>query len=125
MALKDMQIAFTTDASGDSTDYGEKAICGRLIAVLYDRGDVVTGADLTLTTDRYGVVTTLLSVTDAGTSDLYWMPRTPSQDNTGTAVTYDGTNEIYEPFLIIGRPKLTVAQGGATKSGAVILVYEE
>jgi len=124
MTLKDMRIAITVDASGDLVTYGEKSIFGRLIAVLYDRGDMDTGTDLTLTWDSYPVTETILTITNAGTADKIWYPRRLLQGETGSDLTGTSGGDR-EPFIIMGRPKLTVDEGGASKSGALILVYEE
>lgn len=124
MTLKELRIPFTVDASGDAVVYGSRPIFGRLIAVLYDRGDMDTGADYILTCDRYDVVETVLTITNAGTADIIWYPRRLVQSETAGALT--GTHGgDREPYLMIGRPKLTVDEGGTSTSGAFILIYEE
>ena len=125
MALQEMRISFTTDSDGDAVVYGERPVFARLIAVLYDRGDMVTGTDFVLTTDRYDVVEALLTVANAGTSDKIWYPRRLVQgvaDGSNLTGTQGGDRE---PPLMIGRPKLTVDEGGDEKSGAFILIFEE
>ena len=124
MALKEMRIPFTTDTSGDAVVYGERSVFARLIAVLYDRGDMLTGADLVLTADQYAVVETILTITNAGVTDKIWYPRRLVQGETGADLTGTRGGDR-EPFLIIGRTKLTVDEGGSTKSGALILILEE
>lgn len=124
MTLKEMRIPFTVDANGDAVVYGESSIFARLIAVFYDRGDMETGTDFILTTDQYPVVEAILTITDAGTSDVIWYPRRGVEGETGGNL--DGTRGgDREPFLMIGRPKLTVDEGGNATSGAFILIYEE
>ena len=124
MTLKEMRIPFTVDADGDAVVYGESSIFARLIAVIYDRGDIDTGADFVLTTDQYPVVEDILTITSGGTADLIWYPRRLAQGNTGSDLT--GTTACdFEPFLMIGRPKLTIDDGGNATSGAFILIYEE
>lgn len=124
MSLKEMRIPFTTDGSGDAVVYGSTGIFGRLIAVLYDRGDMVTGTDFILTTDNYSVVEAILSITNAGTSDVIWYPRRLVQGTTGSNLTGTSGGDR-EPYLMIGRPKLTVDEGGTSTSGAFILILEE
>ena len=125
MSLNEMRIPFTTDASGDAVVYGEKSVFARLIAVFYDRGDMVTGTDFILTTDQYPVVEAILTVANAGTSDVIWYPRRLVQGGSDGANLTGTSGGDREPYLMIGRPKLTVDEGGATKSGAFILIYEE
>ncbi len=61
----------------------------------------------------------------AANTDITYYPRTPVQDVLGADVTYDGTNEIYEPFLVYGRIKLSLASGTATQAVTVYLMVEE
>jgi len=61
----------------------------------------------------------------AANTDVVVYPRTPSQDITGTDVTFDGTNEIYEPFVVYGRVKLSLASGTAGDTVSVELIVEE
>ena len=124
MALQEMRIPFTVDDSGDAVVYGTRPLFARLIAVIYDRGDIDTGADFILTTDQYPVVEAILTITAGGTSDLYWFPRRLVQGADGANLTGTAGGDR-EPYLIIGRPKLTIDDGGTSTSGAFILIYEE
>jgi hypothetical protein len=120
-----MRIPFTTDADGDAVVYGERSVFAKLFAVQYDRGDVVTGADIDLTTvDGSLVVENALETTDIGVADLIIYPRRLVQNNAGGALTgtAGGDREMY---LLIGKPKVTVDEGGSEKSGVIILILEE
>lgn len=124
MTLRDVRISFTSDSSGDIVAYGETVVFARLIAVMFDSGDVDSGADFVLTTDRYDVVEAILTITAVGSTDKIWYPRRLRQGETGSNLT--GTHGgDREPFLMIGRPKLTVDDGGDVKSGALILILED
>lgn len=61
----------------------------------------------------------------AAKTDRVIYPRVASQDITGTDVTFDGTNEIYEPFIVYGRVKLSLASGTALDTVTVNLIVEE
>jgi hypothetical protein len=124
MSIEEIRIPFTTDADGDAVVYSERPVFGRLYAVCYDRGDMVTGTDLVLTTDRYDVVVGLFTKANMGTSDLYFYPRTVvHKDTDGAALTGTaGGDRVMH--VLAGRLKLTVDEGGATKSGALIVIYE-
>ena len=115
------KIALTTDASGDATGYS-KSVRGRLLRLFVDYNGADATTDLTITEEETS--TTLYSNTDTNT-DFSVYPRTAVQDNAGTDVTYDGTNEIYEPFVVFGRIKAVVAQGGASKSITIYAYIEE
>ena len=57
-------------------------------------------------------------------NDVYY-PRVPSQDNAGTDVTYDGTNEIYEPYIVYGRLMLSVTAAAVGDITTTYIVVEE
>jgi hypothetical protein len=54
-----------------------------------------------------------------------YYPRTPSQDYQGTDVTFDGTNEIYEPFLVFGKLFLNVTSAAAGDITTLYVLVEE
>ncbi len=47
----------------------------------------------------------------ADNTDKVVYPRISAQNNAGSAVTYDGTNEIKVPYAVHGRVKLSIASG--------------
>ena len=125
MSLSELRIPFTTDGSGDAVVTAERAVFAKVFAVLYDRGDVVTGADIDVVAINGSAVTeNILETTDIGTADLIIYPRRLVQDNTGSNLTgtQGGDREMY---FLNGTPQVTVDEGGDTKSGAIILILEE
>ena len=122
--LQEMRIPFTTDASGDVVVYGERPVFAKLFAVLYDRGDVATGADIDITTiNGSPVVENVLETTNIGTADLIIYPRRLVQNNAGGDLTgtSGGDREMY---FLNGLPRVTVDEGGAATSGVIILIFE-
>ena len=125
MALSEMVIPFTTSALGDAVVYGERPVFAKLFAVLYDRGDVATGADIDITTvNGSTVVENVLETTNTGTADLVIYPRRLVQNNAAADLTgtSGGDREMY---FLNGLPRVTVDEGGAATSGAIILILEE
>lgn len=59
------------------------------------------------------------------TDNAVYYPRTPSQDYQGTDVTFDGTNEIYEPFVVFGRLYLSVSSAAAGDITTLYVLVEE
>lgn len=118
----DIRLEGTTDASGDLTVNASRSVIGELVAVEWNDGDFADGVDavISLQNRASGVAKTVLTLTNAN-DDAWYYPRTPSQDNAGADVTYDGTNEIYEPFFVTGTPRLVVSSGGNAKSGGCTL----
>ena len=114
------------DGSGDATATSARNIRGKVMAIglVYDAGSDA-GTDVTITTAGDIVAAqTLLTATDNNTSKWFY-PRVPVEDATGTDVTYDGTNEIYEPFVISDRIVITVADQTEAKAVTVYLLVEE
>lgn len=54
-----------------------------------------------------------------------YYPRTPAQDNTGTDVTFDATNEIYTPFVVFGRVNLAITAAAAGDITTAYIMVEE
>jgi len=61
----------------------------------------------------------------AANTDATYYPRVQVHDNTGTGITYDGTHEVYEPFVVYGRVKLSIASGTEGEKVTVYLMVEE
>lgn len=123
--FKSYAVAFTTAADGSATVYTGGFVNGRLLEVVYTYDDAATGADFTITGRTTGKA--LLTVTNAGVATVTWRPRgvvhTQAETGAGTAVTFDGTNELYEPVPVVDEEiKVVVAQGGNAKSGTLTFI---
>ncbi len=117
-------VALTTNGSGAVTAY-TPVVSGRVLEVRYDFVDILTGGDITITGTDSGKA--ILTITNVGVADLTWQPRQVIHPvaNTagGTALTFDGSNEIYEPIWIAGESiKVVVASGGDTKTGTLTFI---
>ena len=119
-----VKLTGTTDSSGDATITANIATQARLLAVEWIDGDLADGVDavLSVTNTSSGVDHTLLTLTNAN-SDAWYYPRVIANDNAGTAVTYDGTNEIYVKDVISGHLKLVISSGGDTKTGGCVVYF--
>ncbi len=124
MHLRDMKLTGTTDGSGDLTVNGEAAIFGLLYAIEWVKGTFDNGVDATFTVQSTpsGVAYTILTLTDANANAIYY-PRKGVHSDVGAALTYDGTRAINDLPLLIGKPRMVVAQGGNAKTGSAILYY--
>lgn len=123
--LKHIKLYGTTTAGGALTVTANTTAYGMLKAVEWIDGDLVDGVDavLTLVRNDNAADITLLTLTDANTDAVYYT-RVAATDNAGAAIEYAATFPIYvEPFLN-GTLSLTIASGGATKSGGLIVYYE-
>ena len=66
---------------------------------------------------------TLLTITNSATNAVFY-PRVAVHDTAGAGVTYDGTNEIYEPQYIHDKVKVTIAGANADDYVNAYLVIE-
>jgi hypothetical protein len=111
-------INLTTDGSGDGTGTAEAAV-GLLYAIQVIDGDLADGFDLVLTAERDSLSIPLWTKTDVNTDQMIY-PRVAQTLNTdGSALTDHALP------LFFGTPKAVIAQGGATKSGSVVLYIME
>lgn len=112
-------VTITTDDQGAGTGY-ISVPHGRVMSIHYVKADYASGVDFTITAVATGEGLWTESDVNA-TKSVY--PRVAISDQVGVAVTYDGTNEIYEPILMASdRIKIVVGSGGDTKSGTFTAV---
>lgn len=119
--LHEMRLNATTNGSGDATVNGEQAVVGRLYAIQVVIGTLAATSDLTISTQGHAASKTLLTLTDVGANGLYY-PRDLVHSETGAALTGTSGGDRALP-LLIGIPRLVVAQGGDTKAGGVLLFW--
>ena len=115
-------VRLSLSTNGNVTS--DRSIRGR-VKKIYVEYEASSNAATDVTIDHLhdAVTENLLTLTDTNTSGVFY-PKTPSQDVTGTDVTFDATNEIYESFLVDGKIKLTMGSNTALKS-IVVKVYVE
>jgi len=116
-------ISYTTDTAGAASVLGS-AVLAKLYAVEYRPGDTDTGATVTLTCES-DTSKPLLTKASAGTSNTWFYPRDLVHDvaNGAALIGMAGGDRVLP--IMHGKPKVTIASGGATKSGSVIFYYEE
>jgi hypothetical protein len=121
MALRQMALRGTTNASGDATIDAPVAIFGRLYAVEWDQGTLSVGADGVLSVQGSPIgARTLLTLTNPTTGTYY--PRDVQHDAAGTALTGTAGGDRTMP-VIDGILRLVLAQGGNTQTGGMIVYY--
>jgi hypothetical protein len=113
------RIQWTTGAASGSagsataTDYSPP-VTGRVLAVYVDYKDSPPAGttDFTLSDEEDPGSESIVSLTD-GATDQKLYPRRVVETNDGTDLTYDGTRKVYEPYVVHGRLKATIAQANA------------
>jgi len=108
--IKRTSIALATDGSGDCTAYSS-SVAGHVIGFYYDRGTLDNATtDITVTEEFTGAP--LLTLTNV-TATARYRPRVATHDVNGVA-----TGALDAP-AVVGRIKVVVAQGGASKAGTL------
>ena len=125
--MKDMTIALNVTQATAQAFNGEASVLGKLYAIEYRPGTILTGATITVTTEGLASKP-LLTKASAGTSNVWFYPRDIIH-KVADGAAYTGTSG-YDVCLPImqGVPKVTVTSGwasGATLIGAITLYYEE
>lgn len=112
------------DASGNaSATIGP--IRGQILAVHVNfSGSSASGTDTVVkTAGNLGASNTILSLTDTNTDGWYY-PRAQVHDTSGTEVTYDGTNGVYEPIPVYDTITLDISQNAQGETVDVVLIVE-
>jgi len=116
--MRRQKLSVTTDTSGDGTTTGQ-AIQARIHAVLWNKGTCDTGVDITVSVVNNDVTNNLLVAANADASK-YFYPRTLEHlDTAGSDLT------THTEPVAAGQLRLTIAQGGNTKTGSVTVYYDE
>ena len=100
-------------------------VVGRVLAVhlAYLDSPPAGTTDFTLSDEGDPISEAIVSLVNAAT-DLKLYPRRVVQDNANNDVTFDGTNEIYEPYVVVGRLEATIAQANNGDSVTVTVWLE-
>ena len=115
--MKQKRLDVTTNGSGDGTSSLVAVPGGGVVyAVQVIDGDFADGVDLTLTAETGDVSINILVVEDWNSDQIYYPRVLENLDTDGSALT------THCMPMVSGKLKAVIAQGGDTKTGAV-LVY--
>lgn len=122
--MRRQRLSYTTNGSGAATATGTVISGGgKLYAVVYLPGNTDTGATVTVTCES-DFSKALLTKASAGTSNTTYYPRDLVHGVAdGAALTGTAGGDRALP-LLVGYPKVVIASGGDTKTGAVEVWYE-
>jgi hypothetical protein len=115
------EVTITTAADGSAVVYSGK-VSGRLIGIKYVPGSsqLATGTDLAIIGETSGQA--ILTKTNAGTSTVWYYPVAPANKVADAAASTLVEVPIY---LLDERIKVTVAEGGDTKTGQIGFLVEQ
>ena len=125
MKLREYSLTQTSDDSGDSVDVFAEPIFGVLETVAIVDGDLADNFDITLTYVNSGIGTITLFAKANSTADAMFYPRElVNATADGAALTGTAGGDRTKP-VIAGYVTSTLADGGDTKTGSVILYVWE
>ena len=97
------------DGNAAATAYSPH-VAGKVLAVHVGYvGDDAATTDVTLSDEADPAAENIVSLTDNAT-DTKIYPRRVTEKNDGTDILYTTGEEVFEPYVVHGRLKLTVAQ---------------
>lgn len=123
--MKELQVSVTTNGSGAGTGVSTETVLGKLHAIAYYPGTLATGATLTITCTDGNYAKPLLTKANAGTANVEYYPRDlVNAVSDGSALAGTSGGDRVQPYLN-GRVTVTIASGGATATGKVIIYYDD
>ena len=116
-----VRLIGTTAADGTATILSEASYNAQLASVQWVDGDFTDGVDavLSVTSTDSAVDLTLLTLTNAD-NDAMYHPRHIVHSEAGAALTGTSGGDRTMP-TVVGRLKLAVTSGGASKTGGAIV----
>jgi hypothetical protein len=118
MSIQRHAFILTTSAGGGVTVNAERPILGRVIAVEVEIGTLAANVDFVITCEDVASQAILTLTNHAAANALYQLAVAQTKAD-GTA---SGT---FGPPFVSGKPRIVVTDGGATKTGKVILYVEQ
>lgn len=110
------------DDAATATGYSPH-VTGKILAVHVNYTTAAANPDYTLSDEADPASESIITLANQKT-DIKIYPRRVTEINDGTDITYDGTNEVYEPYTVHGRLEATLAQADADDT-AVTTVWIE
>lgn len=116
-------VASGSDGSATSTGYSP-VIFGEVLKVYVNFQDSPPAGtcDFALSDEGDPASEAIVTITNSAT-DAAFCPRRVTELNDGTDITYDGSNEVYAPYIVAGRLEATIAQVNANDYADVTVWY--
>lgn len=113
-----ISTSITTDSAGDGVGYGNKTVVGKVYAVQLVDGDFADGVDVAIVSQAEDLDVPILTLANFNTDQIVYPREATASVGAGAALV------DYCMPLSVGRIKVTIAQGGAAKTGKVKLFIE-
>ena len=123
--IKEIILTGTTDSSGDAVVNAEETIAGEVVAIAWVDGDLVNNVTGVISTQGSDASQTIMSIGAAeGDNDAIFYPRAIIHDEGADVLTGTAGGDRCL-MLAVGKLRLVIAAGGATKTGGCHVYYRE
>lgn len=123
--MKEIKLYGTTDASGDVVINAEKTIAAEIVAIAWADGDLANNVTGVISTQGAEASQVIMSIGAAeGDDDAIFYPRHIVHDEGADVLTGTAGGDRCLP-LAVGKLRLVIAAGGATKTGGCYVYYRE
>ena len=118
----------TTGSAGSATGAGTTSapVIGKILKIRFDYNASAPATTDVTVTEYVGATSweTICTETDSKT-DVTRYPRKVVDDGAEGNVTYDGSNEVYEPFVVADYVRVAVAGCDALTAAVVVTIFYE
>jgi len=120
--IRQMRIVATVPTGETGVTADTETIHGKILKVAFD----VTGDSMDINLDTLGEPKAQAIVDYTGNTDSTFYPRVAVSVNTGTeSVTWFTAMKVYEPYVVFGKLRLTLASAAAAEKVVMTITYEE
>lgn len=115
-------IALTTVSAGTCTAYSPHVVTGRVLAIIYTKGDFDAGSTMTVSGETTGQTVWTETAVNASAKRY---PRTQVHGADGVGLIYDNVaaKPVSEPIVLVSeRIKVLVSSGGDVKTGSIAVI---
>lgn len=120
--IRQMKITATVPAGETGVTADSDTIHGKILKVAFD----VTGDSMDINLDTLGEPSAQAIIDYTGNTDSTFYPRVPVALNDGeeTVLWYTAL-KVYEPYVVFGKLRLTLADAAAGEIVLMTITYEE
>ncbi len=121
--MRRYKLTVTTASDGTAVAYTPR-LAGEVHSIQYVKGDFADGVDFTITSEATGE--NIWTESNVNASAVRY-PRAPTHSQAGAAALYasGGTGVLARIAVASDRVKVSIAQGGATKTGTFHILVDD
>ncbi len=120
--IRQIRLVATVPTGETEVTVDSETIHGEILKVSFD----VTGSSMDINLDTLGEAKAQAIIDYTGNTDSTFYPRVAVSVNTGTeSVTWFTAMKVYEPYVVFGKLRLTLASAAATETVTMMITYRD